>query len=81
MLGWIVSGVACVEQWGRTNILAQASSSRLSENSRCSPRVLPRALAQASSSRFERHSVSLKREGLAKRELVKSHRGHYCSLA
>jgi len=36
-----VYGWTCVEQWGRTDILAQASSSRLGENSsllECSPR-------------------------------------------
>jgi len=39
--------LACAEQWGRTDILAQASSSRLGENISNSLRVLPRALAQA----------------------------------
>jgi len=32
-----VFGAACVKQWGRTDILAQASSSRLGKNSRSSP--------------------------------------------
>jgi len=39
--------LACVEQWGRTDILAQASSSRPGKNISSSPRVLPPALAQA----------------------------------
>jgi len=33
----VVFGVACVKQWGRTDIPTQASSSRLGENSRSSP--------------------------------------------
>jgi len=45
MLDVVVSGVACAEQWGRSDILAQASSSRLGENIRGSPKVLPRTLA------------------------------------
>ena len=40
------SYLARVEQWGRTHILVQASSSRLGENISSSLRVLPRALAQ-----------------------------------
>ena len=34
----VVFGAVCVKQWGRTDILAQASSSRLGENCRSSPR-------------------------------------------
>ncbi|QCD94792.1 hypothetical protein DEO72_LG5g2880 [Vigna unguiculata] len=62
---WSVYDVACAEQWGRTDILAQASSSRLGENTRVSPRVLPRALAQARSCVFERQASSLRRDSLA----------------
>jgi len=40
VLFWMSSGFACVEQWGRTNIFAQTSSSRLGENSKRSPRYL-----------------------------------------
>ena len=57
--------LACMEQWGRTGILAQASSSRLGENIRGLPKVLPRALAQAAHSHFQQHPVSLRRDGLA----------------
>ncbi|QCE14775.1 hypothetical protein DEO72_LG11g1781 [Vigna unguiculata] len=46
--------------WGRTGILAQASSSRLGENIRGSPKVLPRALAHRATI-----AVSPKREPVA----------------
>ena len=48
-----------------SGFLAQASVSRLSEISSDSPRMLVRAVAQASSSYFERESISLRRGGLA----------------
>jgi len=48
-----------------SNFLAQASVSRLGEISSNSPRLLVRAIAQATSSCFERESISLSREGLA----------------
>jgi len=73
--------LACVEQWGRTGILAQASSSRLGENSRSSHRVLPRALAQATSFVL---SDTLSRSGekvLPKQEFVKSPKAIVGSLA
>jgi len=34
---WLFLGAECVKQWERTDILAQASSSRLGENSRSLP--------------------------------------------
>ena len=40
-----VSGFVGVEQWEEPVIFAQASSSRLSENYRSSPRSFPRILA------------------------------------
>jgi len=54
------------------------SSPRLGENSRSSPKILPRALAQAASHVL---SDALSRSGekaSPERELVKSPRGHYC---
>ncbi|QCD81461.1 hypothetical protein DEO72_LG2g1787 [Vigna unguiculata] len=62
-----------VHSASRTDILAQVSSSRLGENSRSSPKVLPRALAQAASL-----SDTLSRSGekaSPKRELVKISQG------
>jgi len=49
----------------RTDILAQASSSRLGKSSRSSPWFSARARAQADGSRFERWTISLRREGPA----------------
>jgi len=62
--GWI-SSFACVEQWGRTANFVQASSSRLGESSRSSPRGFARAPAQAGKLSFERKTISLRRDGLA----------------
>jgi len=78
MPGWICSDVACVEQWGRTDILAQASSSRLGENTRGSPRVLPRALAQARGCVLSDRPARSGETASPKREFVKSSGTHCC---
>jgi len=48
-----------------SSFLAQVSVSRLGEISSNSPKLLARAVAQATSSYFEREPVSLRRGGLA----------------
>jgi len=53
------------EQWGGAGFLAQASVPRLYETSSNSPKLVARAVAQATSSCIEREFISLKRGGLA----------------
>jgi len=48
-----------------SSFLAQASVSRLGEISSNSPRLLTRAVAQATGSYFEREFISLRQGGLA----------------
>jgi len=76
-----VSGFACVEQWGRTVILVQASLSRLGENSISSPRFLlehsPRRGDEFLSDKPARSGETTS----PKRELAQFSRNLCCSLA
>jgi len=73
--------LAWVEQWGRTNILAQASSSRLGENTSSSLRVLPRALAQARGCVLSDRPARSGETASPKRGIVKLSKTHCCRLA
>ncbi|QCD78457.1 hypothetical protein DEO72_LG1g2090 [Vigna unguiculata] len=68
---------ACVEQWGRTDILAQASSPRLGKNSRSSPRVMLEAHVLVLSDTWSRSGEKVS----PKRGLVKSPKAPVSSLA
>ncbi|QCD77864.1 hypothetical protein DEO72_LG1g1492 [Vigna unguiculata] len=73
--------LACVERWGRTDILVQASSSRLGENTNSSLRVLPRALAQARGCVLSDRPARSGETASPKRGIVKLSKTHCCRLA
>jgi len=64
-LFWLIIGVCLRETVEGSGFLPQASMPRLGEISSNSPILHVRAVAQVTSSSFEREHISLKRGGLA----------------